>query len=213
MTRQLDIWTGKFGSDYTTRNAKTPDELNELYTRTLGITRTDLNRQFLDFLPKDTSILEVGCNVGLQMAMLRSEGFTNFSGIDAQEDAVTRASLGFKIRKGNAQEIPFPDNSFDLVFTSGVLIHLSPRDSLDQAMKEIFRVSKKYIWGYEYYSDGFEMVPYKGKESLLWMGPYAQRYLQTLHGSGLRFLHEKRLHYIGHPGLMASMFLLEKEDK
>ena len=45
--------------------------------------------------------------------------------------------------EGNASKLPFEDNSMDLVFTSGVLIHISPDDLL-QACSEIHRVSRKY---------------------------------------------------------------------
>ena len=47
-------------------------------------------------------------------------------------------------------DIPFKDEYFDMVFTSGVLIHINPND-INKAMDEIYRCSKSYIWGFEYF--------------------------------------------------------------
>jgi ubiquinone/menaquinone biosynthesis C-methylase UbiE len=47
--------------------------------------------------------------------------------------------------------LPYSDNSIDLVFTSGVLIHVAP-DDLDKMIGEIFRVAKKYIDNVKYFS-------------------------------------------------------------
>lgn len=43
---------------------------------------------------------------------------------------------------GSAYELPYNDNSFDIVFTSNLLHHL---DEPEKAVKEMQRVSKKYV--------------------------------------------------------------------
>ena len=56
-------------------------------------------------------------------------------------------------------KMPFPDSSFDLVYTYQVLQHISPEE-INKALDELLRVSKKEVWlmeGYdepEHYSNG-----------------------------------------------------------
>jgi len=60
-----------------------------------------------------------------------------------------------------AFEIPFPDGFFDVIFTSGVLIHIAPSD-LPKALHEIHRCAGGFIWGLEYYSPQPMEVTYRG---------------------------------------------------
>ncbi|MBA7689247.1 hypothetical protein ES703_97751 [subsurface metagenome] len=53
---------------------------------------------------------------------------------------------------GNIFDILYKDNYFDLILTAGVLIHINPEDLL-KALKEIFRVTKKYYLMLEYNED------------------------------------------------------------
>ena len=70
MTEQIKEWAGKFGKEYTDRNLMSLDELDQLYIDKFGISRTELNKEFLDDL-KIGRILEVGCNVGNQLLLLK----------------------------------------------------------------------------------------------------------------------------------------------
>ena len=45
-----------------------------------------------------------------------------------------------------------PSGEVKVVFTSGLLIHIHP-DNLGKAIDEICRVSKRFVWGFEYYSE------------------------------------------------------------
>lgn len=114
-----------------------------------GKTRSEINRVFLENLEKDIRILEVGSNIGLQLDLLQKMGFKYLYGIEINEEAIEiskQLTRNIFITKGSAFDIPYKDNYFDLVFTSGVLIHIAPQD-IKEALKEIYRVSKKYIWG------------------------------------------------------------------
>jgi GT2 family glycosyltransferase len=46
--------------------------------------------------------------------------------------------------QGEAQKLPFPDRSFDLVISSDMLEHLPPEDRLT-AFREMFRVSRRHV--------------------------------------------------------------------
>ena len=52
MTKQMEEWAGKFGEEYTDRNLMSLDELDQLYTDKFGISRTELNKEFLDDLTR-----------------------------------------------------------------------------------------------------------------------------------------------------------------
>jgi pseudaminic acid biosynthesis-associated methylase len=206
----MNIWQGKFGRDYTMRNNYTPDEMNDLYRKLYGVSRTQINQEFLGDLDRSLRILEVGANVGVQLALLQAAGFTNLYGVELQWYAVELAQQNTRhinILQGTAFDLPFKDGFFDLVFTSGVLIHIAP-DDMAQAMQEIYRCSRRYIWGLEYWNAKYIEVPYREHERLLWKGDFAAIYRE--HFPTLRLLKETHYSYIEHNHLIDTVFLLEK---
>ncbi len=92
------------------------------------------------------SILDVGCGEGFTLDKFKKEGIgKKLSGIDYSDDAL---ELGAKIypdldlKKGDIYDIKAKENSFDLVMATEVLEHL---DDPNKALKELIRVSRKYI--------------------------------------------------------------------
>ena len=67
-----------------------------------------------------------------------------------------------------AQRLPFVDDEMGLVFTCGALIHIAPAD-LRRAIREVFRVSSKYVLIMEYAADKETVIPYHGQEAALWV--------------------------------------------
>lgn len=209
-TEQTRTWTGEFGREYTNRNSYSPAELDELYRRNYGITRTDVNRRFLENIPRDAHILEVGCNMGNQLLLLQQMGFTKLYGIEIQNYALDRARqrvLGAELTQASALAIPYPDRFFDLVFTSGVLIHIAPTD-LPAALKEIHRCVKGWIWGFEYFAPEMTEVNYRGHTALLWKTDYARSYLEQF--PDLELLREDRLGYLENENIDTA-FLLQRK--
>ena len=92
------------------------------------------------------------------------------------------------------------------MFTSGVLIHINP-DDLNTAMREIYRCTNEYIWGFEYYADEYSEIPYRGRRDLLWKAPFAKLYLDEFRD--LELVKEQRIKYLDNNNI-DSMFLLEK---
>jgi pseudaminic acid biosynthesis-associated methylase len=210
-TIQIREWKGDFGKDYTDRNTLDPTELDALYRSNYGVSRTALNQSFLAQIPAEARILEVGCNVGNQLLLLHQSGYTNLHGIEIQSYAVERARKrvpGASIVEGSALNIPFPDQTFDLVFTSGVLIHIAPAN-LANVLDEVHRTSKTWIWGFEYYAAAATSVEYRGHESLLWKNAFAQLYLSQF--PDLELVYEKRLPYLNNQN-MDTMFLLRRKS-
>lgn len=212
MTNNLQekTWLSEFGKDYTDRNIFSPDELDEFYVKTYGVSRSEMNRRFIDGLGIfDKKILEVGCNVGNQLRVLQKSGYKNLYGIELQWYAIEKAkelTKKINIIQSSGEEIPFKDEYFDMVFTSGVLIHIDPKN-IDTVMKEIYRCTKEYIWGFEYYDDEYTEVVYRGNKNLLWKTNFARLYMEKF--PDLELVKEEKFKYLDNNNI-DSMFLLKK---
>ena len=209
ITTQMQTWVGQTGEEYTDRHTHSLEEWEQMYVDKFGITRTEINSMFLGDMDRDMRILEVGCNVGNQLLVLQKSGFNNLYGIELQSYAVEvskQRTEGINIIQGSALDIPFKDGFFDMVFTSGVLIHFMESD-LPLVMSEIYRCSNKYIWGFEYYSKDFIEIIWRGKPNMMWKADYVMIYLEDFN---LKLVKEKRWDYLTDPNT-DSMFLLEKE--
>ncbi|MGB8013855.1 MAG: pseudaminic acid biosynthesis-associated methylase [Terriglobales bacterium] len=211
-TKQSETWRGDFGKEYSERNLLDPPDLDEVYQRNYGVARSTLNRDFLANIPRSASILEIGCNLGNQLILLKQMGFENLSGIEIHKEIVEGAHARVpwaKVVEGSALKIPFGDASFDLVFTSGLLIHIAPQD-LPLAMKEIHRCTKSWIWGLEYYAPQVTEIVYRGQSEFLWKADYARLYAENC--PDLELVLEQRLKYLANEN-MDSMFLLHRKKK
>lgn len=207
-TQQEKFWAENFGDDYIGRNTFSNDQMDEFYTSQFGVSRSAMNQNFLADIQVD-SVLEAGCNIGNQLSMLQSQGKTQLYGIEINEKAVEFAKTHtqkMNIVQGSIFDMPFRDGFFDMVFTSGVLIHIHPKD-IEQAMREIYRVSKKYIWGFEYYNNEYVMVPYRGNTDRLWKGDFAQKYVELF--PDLQIVKREKYKYLTDTNV-DEMFLLMK---
>ncbi|MBU2548672.1 MAG: class I SAM-dependent methyltransferase [Proteobacteria bacterium] len=90
-------------------------------------------------------LLEVGCGMGLDLAFFVRHGFEGY-GIDLAKTHVDLAKKYFLLRElkavieqGNAEKLDFPDESFDAVYSFGVLHH-TPNTA--KGINEIGRVLK-----------------------------------------------------------------------
>ena len=88
-------------------------------------------------------VLEIGCGLGTDGAQFAKAG-ADYTGIDLTEAAVDLARKRFELshlpgtfQTGDAEKLVFPDNSFDLVYSHGVLHHTP---DIQSAIKEIHRV-------------------------------------------------------------------------
>jgi len=84
-------------------------------------------------------ILDVGCGTGANLEMLAR--FGEAEGVDVSLDALSfcRERGLNNVRHGDAERLPYPDNSFDLVTAFDVIEHL---DNDQMGLGEIFRVLK-----------------------------------------------------------------------
>ncbi len=208
-TQQMQAWTEEFGKIYTDRNLETVEEMDIACKRNLGLTRSELNQEFIGHMDRPIKILEAGANFGKQLICLQEVGFTELYGIELQQYAVELSKSRTKninLIQGTIFDIPFKNGYFDLVFTSGVLIHIHPND-IEHALNEIYRCTGKYIWGYEYYSEKHERVCYRGKGNLLWRANFVKLYLDLF--SDLELVKEEKYKYLDNDHIDI-MFLLKK---
>jgi SAM-dependent methyltransferase len=98
----------------------------------------------IDFQGK--RVLEIGLGQGADSEQIIRRGAI-WSGLDLSPESITRVETRLRLRRlpyerlacGNARSMPFADNSFDMVFSHGVLHHIP--DVLE-VQKEIARVLK-----------------------------------------------------------------------
>jgi pseudaminic acid biosynthesis-associated methylase len=210
VTEQIQSWAGSFGREYTDRNALSLEEMEAMYQSRYGLTRTELNARFLARVDRSARILEVGSNIGNQLLCLERMGFRHVYGVEVQGYAAKLSkSRGehLKVIEGSAFDIPYQSGYFDLVFTSGVLIHLHPSD-VAAAMREIHRCTRCYIWGFEYYADEYTEISYRSRQELLWKANFGKLYLDIF--DDLQIVQEERLQYRDSENV-DSMFLLRKK--
>jgi len=108
-------------------------------------------------LPKWNSLLEVGCNAGPNLALIK-ERFPDvfLGGIDPSEVALKKAieSVGeelFPFSVGEAASLPFPDKYFDVILCDAVLMYVPPEQIFD-VMKEFTRVARVGMVFCEWYN-------------------------------------------------------------
>ncbi|HON57594.1 MAG TPA: methyltransferase domain-containing protein [bacterium] len=102
---------------------------------------------------KATSFIEIGCNAGRNLNYLYNKGFKNLAGIEINEIAINQTlktnfpdlynSAKFYIGNAATEITKIPDNSFDVVFSIAVLIHIDPE--YFSLFSDMARISKKYI--------------------------------------------------------------------
>lgn len=121
------------GRDFYSAHAKTRYRL-EPYIRQFA--------RFHDGAGKD--VLEVGVGMGADLAEWASAGPHSLIGVDATSSAVAHArqrlslsGLDGSLTIADAESLPFKGNSFDLVYSWGVLHHTSDTAG---AVEEVFRV-------------------------------------------------------------------------
>ncbi len=170
MSEQLEQWRGRLGDAYIARN-----QLSEVAVLQV----TACWERILPHTPSARSILEVGANVGRNLAALSS--LTEAELYAVEPNRAAREALGAllpadRIREGHAGDLPFANGSIDLVFTSGVLIHI-PEGALREAYSEIHRVAARWILSIEYFSPRPAEVVYQGRSELLWKRDYGSYWL------------------------------------
>jgi pseudaminic acid biosynthesis-associated methylase len=163
---QEEFWANEFGNNYIERNS------DKEY---LASNIVFFSKIFSQNQVKLKSVLELGCNVGMNLLALK-EIFPslNINAIDINEKAIQslqKSQKNFNLQCTSINNFQTKEK-FDLVFTKGVLIHLNPND-LDKIYEKIYNLSKEYILICEYYNPTPCSIPYRGNNDKLFKRDFA----------------------------------------
>ncbi len=163
-TPQEEFWSGEFGDDYMERNAGAQ----------LVAANTALFAKILQHAPGVSSVLEIGANIGLNIRALQTllPPPADFTGVEINRRAAeVLAETGCNIVHGSvldAEDL----GEFDLVFTKGVLIHISP-ERLPDVYDRMAAASSKYLVVAEYYNPVPVAISYRGHDDRLFKRDFA----------------------------------------
>lgn len=169
LSEQEAFWQGEFGDQYVERNSTFVPELEErAWARMLS-------------KAKDArSFLECGSNIGRNLkAIRRILHGAELSLIEVNKKAFTTACAEVAPAhafNGSILESSFTPQSFDLTFTSGVLIHIAPEE-LEANLRKIFDYSRRYILLNEYFSRQPVEIEYRGSRNKLFKQDFGKFFL------------------------------------
>jgi ubiquinone/menaquinone biosynthesis C-methylase UbiE len=149
---------------------KIADQFNNTRYKIWGSVKT-----FMDGLPKDASVLELGCGNGKNM-LYRSD--INIKGIDiSNEQVIICKRKNLDVEKGNITELKFDNDSFDFMICIATYHHLDNDIDRQKCLKEMYRCLKYSgevfitVWAMEQqenssfnFTQTDEMVPWKSKD-------------------------------------------------
>ncbi len=168
MTDTAEFWSGDFGNQYTQRNKVNWEDRKAFWEDILVCT-----------MPQ--SVLEVGCNKGHNLLAIRDIAPKAFlHGVDVNEHALRIAMAdGLHVSKCEAVDVGRRFSGYEMVFTAGLMIHISPAE-LSMVMQSLIAASSKYVVMIEYHAFEEEEISYRGHADRLWKRPYGD--LMIYHG-------------------------------
>ncbi len=138
-----DFWQSHVNNEYYTDERRA----SEAYFREIEVRRYSYHYHLLDlFAGLDgghRKLLEVGCGIGVDSIQLAKRGF-QVTAVDLTENALQVAKefaahrgVAIDFRLGNAERLDFPDQTFDVVYSFGVLHHTP---DIEKSVSEVRRV-------------------------------------------------------------------------
>ena len=132
-------------------------------------------RHFLDSLPTNSKVLDIGCGNGKNMSYRQDLQLYGLEHSQSLTDICVQR--GLKVQQGDARKLPFEDSTFDAIIMIAVIHHINPEEHI-QVLNEIQRVlipgGKCLItnWAVEQpisakrqFHRGLNMVVWKDKEA------------------------------------------------
>ncbi|WP_026089925.1 methyltransferase domain-containing protein [Candidatus Nitrosopumilus koreensis] len=123
-------------------------------------------------------------------------GFTKISGVEINSKAIDIARKTYpnvQFYNSSIEDLELPEKSFDLVFTSGVLMHINP-EAVEEIIKKMLKLSKKYIFGFESYSETLTSISYRGNNNKYWKQNFPKLFQKI--EPKLNLLKERKVKYI-----------------
>ena len=154
-----DFWESHVNNEYYTDATRATDEYFREIEERRYATHYNLRDLFAKLAGSNGRLLEVGCGIGVDSIQLAKCGF-DVTAVDLTESALqvakefaARRDVNINFQLGNAERLDFPDASFDVVYSFGVLHHTP---DIEKAVTEVRRVLRPggsaYVMLYHRYS-------------------------------------------------------------
>ncbi len=145
-------------------------------------------------IPFKGSILDAGCSMGgLLFSLRKKSSFDFIGGFDIDNTAIEMANCyqrinnitNTEIKNGSALEIPFNDNTFDIIIFKDIAEHLENPENLQKALSECYRTLKRggilfleapnYYFPYEPHLKMIKIPYYSSKKSVKFLSKLFKR--------------------------------------
>tara|TARA_B100001121_G_C18650877_1_gene604022 strand:+ start:536 stop:1147 length:612 start_codon:yes stop_codon:yes gene_type:complete len=168
-TAQEKFWSKSFGDNYISRNTKSNNRILQIG---YALKKNKI---------KIKSALELGCNVGYNLEALKKiYKKIDLYGVEINLKAFKIVNKKFECYNGSILEFD-TKKKFDLVFTSGVLIHQNPK-YLKKIYNKMYKFTNKYLYIQEYFNPDPVEIKYRGHKDKLFKRDFAKE-IQTNHKS------------------------------
>jgi SAM-dependent methyltransferase len=169
----------------------TPEKYAHLYNNLNSISRnriTDLNQASIEFIlnelkDQDGNIIDIGCGSGYLLNLIgKKYPNLNRTGFDIKKG---NGNENYQFVEGNLENLPFKENSFDVVICCHTIEHLL---KLDVCIKELVRITKKKLiivtpcQRYFYYTLDEHVNFFPLKEQLTHLFPFKNYNCKSLQG-------------------------------
>jgi len=171
-SEQERFWAATYAQDYI--------EKNKTFDHKLGAQAWSLMLRSTS--SRIATYLECGCNIGRNIEQLKlALPEARPSVIEISEPAFRHVTARHKFAhafNGAILDSAFPDGSFDLVFTMGVLIHINP-DQLLAHMAKMLAYSSRYVLFGEYFSRTPTTIEYQGEADRLFKRDFGKLFIEN----------------------------------
>ncbi len=171
MNDQQQFWAQTYATEYIRKNSQ--------FDLASGI---DGWQQMLAHAQNIGSLLECGCNIGRNIGFLDQVlPKAKKSIIEISRPAYEFVTSHYQLDQsfnGSILNSSFERQSFDLVFTIGVLIHIHPDDLLAN-MKKMCDYSSRYILMGEYFNRTPVMLDYQGEKDKLFKRDFGKLFIEN----------------------------------
>lgn len=138
-----DFWQAHVNNEYYTDAERASEEYFDEIEGRRYRTHYHLPQLFASMNGDGQRLLEVGCGIGVDSIQLAKRGY-QVTAVDLTENALAvarqfalRRGVSIDFRLGNAEGLDFPDQSFDAVYSFGVLHHTP---DIERSVAEVRRV-------------------------------------------------------------------------
>jgi pseudaminic acid biosynthesis-associated methylase len=168
---QENFWETKYSKDYIQKNSNFNHGLN-----------IEGWKKILKSVSAPSNILECGANIGRNIEALNHiypEAAKTAIEISADASKILRNKYkDLNVIDSSILESKITNNSFDLSFTMGVLIHIHPND-LKQNLEKVILSSNRYVVIGEYFNRTPVSLTYQGEEDKLFKRDFGKFALEN----------------------------------